>query len=152
MNLREQVAPQALLENVFENQELGEGGGVRFATRFGGKTSAASHFLEGPNPLHRPELCPKMLQNRMEKKLPQFLELLAQLHQSPLKALAKSLTSCLQPIVAMWRFTRNNGVTEGFHNKMEMISRRAYGFRNFENYRIRVMTHCGWDGVINRVR
>ncbi len=27
---------------------------------------------------------------------------------------------------------------------MEMISRRAYGFRNFENYRIRVMTHCGW--------
>ena len=60
-------------------------------------------------------------------------------------------------IVAMWRFTRNNGITEGFHNKMEMISRRAYGFRNFENYRIRVMTHCampvtGWDGVINRVR
>ena len=44
------------------------------------------------------------------------------------------------------------GVTEGFHNKMERISRRAYGFRNFENYRIRVMTHCGWDGVINRVR
>jgi len=39
-------------------------------------------------------------------------------------------------IVAMWRFTRNNGITEGFHNKMEMISRRAYGFRNFENYRI----------------
>ena len=93
-----------------------------------------------------------MNQNRMEKKLPQFLELLAQLHQSPLNALAKTLASWLQPIVAMWRFTRNNGITEGFHNKMEMISRRAYGFRNFENYRIRVMTHCGWDGVINRVR
>ena len=63
-----------------------------------------------------------------------------------------SLTSWLQPIIAMWRFTRNNGITEGFHNKMEMISRRAYGFRNFENYRIRVMTHCGWDGIINRTR
>jgi hypothetical protein len=34
---------------------------------------------------------------------------------------------------------------------MEMISRRAYGFRNFENYRLRVLTHCGWDGIINRV-
>ncbi|NCF20987.1 MAG: transposase [Haliea sp.] len=33
----------------------------------------------------------------------------------------------------------------------EMISRRAYGFRNFENYRLRVLTHCGWDGIINRV-
>jgi len=33
----------------------------------------------------------------------------------------------------MWRFTRNNGITEGFHNKMELINRQAYGFRNFEN-------------------
>nr|WP_232359841.1 transposase [Paraneptunicella aestuarii] len=33
-----------------------------------------------------------------------------------------------------------------------MLSRRAYGFRNFENYRLRVMTHCGWDGIINRTR
>ena len=46
----------------------------------------------------------------------------------------------------------SNGITEGFHNKMEMISRRAYGFRNFENYRLRVLAHCGWDGIINRVR
>ena len=57
----------------------------------------------------------------------------------------------MEPIVAMWRFSKSNGITEGFHNKMEMISRRAYGFRNFENYRLRVLTHCGWDGIINRV-
>ena len=38
----------------------------------------------------------------------------------------------------MFRFTKNNGITEEFHNKMEMISRRANGFRNFENYRLRV--------------
>jgi hypothetical protein len=31
------------------------------------------------------------------------------------------------------------GITEGFHTKMEMLSRRAYGFRNFENYRLRVV-------------
>ena len=93
-----------------------------------------------------------MNEKRMEKTLPRFLDLLEQLHHSPLRALTNTLTSWLQPIIAMWRFTRNNGITEGFHNKMEMISRRAYGFRYFENYRIRVMTHCGWDGVINRVR
>ena len=44
-----------------------------------------------------------------------------------------------------------NGITEGFHNKMEMLSRRAYGFRNFENYRLRVLAHCGWDGIVNRI-
>ena len=38
----------------------------------------------------------------------------------------------------MWRFTRDNGVTEGFHTKMEVLQRQAYGFRNFENYRLRV--------------
>ena len=45
--------------------------------------------------------------------------------------------------VAMWRFTRNNGITEGFHSKMELISRQACGFRNFENYRLRVKVLCG---------
>ncbi len=38
----------------------------------------------------------------------------------------------------MWRFSKNNGITEGFHNKMEIISRQAYSFRNFDNYRMRV--------------
>jgi len=32
-------------------------------------------------------------------------------------------------VIAMWRFSKTNGITEGFHNKMEMISRRAFGFR-----------------------
>jgi hypothetical protein len=30
----------------------------------------------------------------------------------------------------------------GFHTKMEMISRRAFGFRNFDNYRLRVRVMC----------
>ncbi len=30
-------------------------------------------------------------------------------------------------------------------------AKRAYGYRNFENYRRRVLAHCGWDGIINRV-
>ena len=62
------------------------------------------------------------------------------------------MTNRMEPIIAMWRFSKSNGITEGFHNKMEMIPRRAYGFRNFEDYRLRVLTHCGWDGIINRVQ
>ena len=45
--------------------------------------------------------------------------------------LGKTLDSWSKEVVRMFRFTKNNGITEGFHNKMEMISRRAYGFRNF---------------------
>jgi transposase len=83
--------------------------------------------------------------------LPQFLALIGQFTHSPARALAATLTSWLEPIVRMWRFSRSNGITEGFHTKMEMLSRRAYGFRNFENYRLRVLAQCGWSGVINRV-
>jgi transposase len=89
--------------------------------------------------------------HRARRKLPVLLKLLEQLYDSPLRTLAKTLKSWLQAIVAMWRFSKTNGITEGFHTKMEMMTRRAYGFRNFENYRIRVLTHCGWDGIINRV-
>src|SRR5690554_633519 len=87
---------------------------------------------------------------RARRMLPQFLALIAQFEQSPARALAATLKSWLEPIVRMWRFTKSNGITEGFHTKMEMISRRAYGFRNFENYRLRVLALCGWDGVMHR--
>jgi len=42
----------------------------------------------------------------------------------------------------MWRFTSNNGITAGFHNKMEVLQRQAYGFRNFQDYRLRVKMLC----------
>jgi transposase len=38
----------------------------------------------------------------------------------------------------MWRFTRNNAITEGFPTKMAVLQRQAYGSRNFQNYRKRV--------------
>jgi transposase len=62
---------------------------------------------------------------------------------SPLVRLGETLDSWKDEVARMWRFTKNNGITEGFHNKMEMISRRAFGFRNFQNYRLRVKVLCG---------
>jgi transposase len=76
----------------------------------------------------------------------QLLALLEQLKSSafePLVTLAKTLCECIEPIASMWRFSRNNGITEGFHRKMKLIQRRAYGFRNFDNYRLRVIAQCG---------
>jgi hypothetical protein len=61
----------------------------------------------------------------------------------PLQTLAGTLQDWIEPIACMWRTTRNNGITEGFHRKMKLIQRRAYGFRNFENYRLRVIAQCG---------
>jgi transposase len=78
--------------------------------------------------------------------IPVFLKAIRELLASgfaPLRLLGETLASWQEEVVRMWRFTKNNGITEGFHNKMEMLSRRAFGFRNFENYRLRVRVHCG---------
>jgi transposase len=57
---------------------------------------------------------------------------------APLMTLGETLYTWREEIACMWRFTRNNGITEGFHTKMEVLQRQAYGFRNFQNYRLRV--------------
>ena len=53
--------------------------------------------------------------------------------------LAETISDWFTPIIRMWRYTKNNGITEGFHRKMKLIQRMAYGYRNFENYRLRVL-------------
>ena len=75
-----------------------------------------------------------------------LLEMISRLQGSQLAALqtlAHTLRQWSEPIAAMWRFSKNNAITEGFHRKMKLIQRRAYGFRNFQNYRLRVIAHCG---------
>ena len=57
--------------------------------------------------------------------------------------LAETISEWFAPIIRMWRFTKNNGITEGFHRKMKLIQRMAYGYRNFQNYRLRVLVLCG---------
>ena len=80
---------------------------------------------------------------RLIPKLLKAIEELQNCSMDYLKALGATLNSWKNEIVRMWRFTKTNSITEGLHNKMEMLSRRAYGFRNFENYRLRVRVHCG---------
>jgi transposase len=87
----------------------------------------------------------KCTAKRCKKLIPVFLDYIYQLKQSALSSLVtlgKTLESWQEEVVRMFRFTKSNGILEGFHNKMENISRRAYGFKNFENYRLRVKALC----------
>ena len=59
------------------------------------------------------------------------------------KTLGKTLNAWRNEVLRMFVFPYSNGITEGFHRKMKLIQRRAYGFRNFENYRLRVIVLCG---------
>ncbi|MGO1767630.1 MAG: transposase [Advenella sp.] len=48
-------------------------------------------------------------------------------------------------------FSKTDGITEASALKMEKLSRRTYGFRIFDNYRVRIWAKRGWNGVVNRV-
>ncbi|HCX3371783.1 TPA: ISL3 family transposase, partial [Legionella pneumophila] len=87
-----------------------------------------------------------LTQHECRKVIPTFLDMLSELKQSGFKALAslgRTLCAWKDEVARMWRFSKSNGITEGFHRKMKLIQRRAYGFRNFENYRVRVRVLCG---------
>jgi transposase len=75
-----------------------------------------------------------------------FMELVKQLETSGFdlfKTFGKTLRAWQEEVLRMFVFPYSNGITEGFHRKMKLIQRRAYGFRNFENYRLRVIVLCG---------
>lgn len=95
--------------------------------------------------LHNLLMKKTMTAQRCKEYIPIFLNMVQELRKSSFKRLAtlgKTLKQWQEEIVRMWRFTKSNGITEGFHRKMKLIQRRAYGFRNFENYRLRVKVLC----------
>ena len=83
---------------------------------------------------------------KKEGLIQSFMQFLQQLEEAGFdlfKTLGKTLKSWSAEIMRMFTVPYSNGVTEGFHRKMKLIQRRAYGFRNFENYRLRVIVLCG---------
>ena len=67
------------------------------------------------------------------------------LHDAPeiFKKLGRTIRQWFEPIIRMWRFTKSSGITEGFHRKMRLIQRHACGYRNFQNYRLRMLIEYG---------
>ena len=87
----------------------------------------------------------KQTKYQCRKHIKEFLFAIEQLKNigfKHCKKLAKTLDSWKEEIVRMWRFSKSNGITEGFHRKMKLIQRRAFGFKNFDNYRKRVRVLC----------
>jgi transposase len=109
------------------------------------KQPAIASIYEFKQQLYRLLMKKTLFKSHCKRLLPLFLKMIAALKQSPFKRLAtlgKTLYQWREEVVRMWRFKKNNGITEGFHRKMKLIQRRAYGFRNFENYRLRVKVLC----------
>jgi transposase len=61
----------------------------------------------------------------------------------PIISVAKTLKRHLKGILAYLKHHITNAVTEGLNSKIQSIKANARGFRNFQNYRVAILFHCG---------
>lgn len=59
-----------------------------------------------------------------------------------IKTLRRTLMKWREEILAYFLTGLTNARTEGFNNKAKVVKRRAYGYKSFENYRLKVLTAC----------
>lgn len=58
------------------------------------------------------------------------------------KTFRRTLLKWRNEILAYFGRRITNGRTEGFNNKAKLVKRRAYGYRSFKNYRLRLLNAC----------
>lgn len=61
----------------------------------------------------------------------------------PISAKAKMLKRHLENLLTYFRHGITNAMTEGFNSRIQEIKSSARGFRAFDNFRTRILFHCG---------
>jgi len=61
----------------------------------------------------------------------------------PIKKVARMIKTHFDGIIAAFNHKVNNATAEGLNSKIQSLKYAARGFRNFDNYRIRILFYCG---------
>lgn len=59
-----------------------------------------------------------------------------------IKTLRRTLLAWRTEILNYFRTRLTNAMTEGFNNKAKLVQRRAFGYKSFRNYRLRLLNVC----------
>jgi len=79
---------------------------------------------------------------RARRSLKKLLDVLAFSKYKELQTLRRTLMSWKEEILNYFENRITNARTEGFNNVCKQIQRRAYGYKNFKNYRLKVLYAC----------
>ena len=82
------------------------------------------------------------MQSRARNVLTAFTDGLAAAQLPELQTLRRTLMRWRNEVLNYFRFRVTNGRTEGFNNKAKLVKRRAYGYKSFHNYRLRLLNAC----------
>jgi transposase len=81
-------------------------------------------------------------QHRAEHALTAMTDRMAISKLPEIQTLRRTLMKWRHEILAYFATHLTNGRTEGFNNKAKLVKRRAYGYRSFKNYRLRLLNAC----------
>jgi transposase len=80
--------------------------------------------------------------NRAARMLTRLTDALSHSKLPELKRFRRTLKSWRVEILAYFENRLTNARTEGFNNVAKLVQKRAYGYRSFENYRLRLLNAC----------
>lgn len=79
---------------------------------------------------------------RADKAFTKLTDAMALSGRKQVQSLRKTLMRWRKEILNYFRTGITNGKTEGYNRKAKLIQRKAYGYRNFENYRLKLIYDC----------
>jgi transposase len=77
------------------------------------------------------------------RRLTAFYQWCAEAEVAELTRLAKTIAAWQDEVLAFHYTGLSNGPTEAMNLLVKKIKRVGHGFRNFDNYRLRLLLHCG---------
>jgi transposase len=80
--------------------------------------------------------------SRASRGLTRLTDALAHSKLPELKRFRRTLKSWRNEILAYFQDRLTNARTEGFNNVAKLVQKRAYGYKSFENYRLRLLNAC----------
>ena len=80
--------------------------------------------------------------DRAKRALTRLTDHLARSKTKSIQRLRRTLVSWRKEIVNYFETRLTNARTEGFNNVAKLVQKRAYGYKSFENYRLRLLNAC----------
>lgn len=80
--------------------------------------------------------------HRAARALDTMLHRMAASALPEIQTLRRTLSRWRKEVLAYFWARITNGRTEGFNTKAKLVKRRAYGYRSFQNYRLRLLNAC----------
>ena len=74
--------------------------------------------------------------------LAQWIDSVQQSGQPKLDTFINTLENWANPILNYFNQRTTQGFVEGMNNKLKLIMRRAYGYRNFDRFALRILAEC----------